>query len=375
MRQPMPLTSHPEALAHRPPADPFAAEASWRRWADALPDICLWLDPHSGRIVDCNRALFGTLGYTRHEVHGWPLEAFAEPRHLERSASTWDRLSRGDALCDANCTVLTRDGQERAVSASASTMTDADGRRVACLVVWRDITARRERELSLHARKRQLKSLACELVDIDLREADLSGQRLRARVLAPLSQVQSRLSQPGRLDGAAIAEVDRLVGLAMLAAGREADLLSPPDAADDDGLQGAIERVTRGMGLEGQGLTRLEGRLPPGLNLPAPSRPVLLRVLQQLVLNAHRHAQARQIWVRLQLDGDRLHVLVGDDGIGFDVAAALAAGDDGAASGLAAAEARMHAIGGRLVLQSRPGRGTRAVATVPLTDPERETTR
>jgi PAS domain-containing protein len=117
----MPLPSGPAAFADRPEAatgemasmanmanmasmagmadiaELPASDPSWRRWADALPDICLWLDPNSGRIVDCNRAMFGSLGYTRSEVCGRPLHAFAEPRHLELAASTWQQLAHGGA--------------------------------------------------------------------------------------------------------------------------------------------------------------------------------------------------------------------------------------------------------------------------------------
>jgi signal transduction histidine kinase len=95
-------------------------------------------------------------------------------------------------------------------------------------------------------------------------------------------------------------------------------------------------------------------------------RSVLMRVLQELVLNARRHAQARQLWIRLQLDENRLDIAVGDDGVGFDVTRLPSSTDAGGGSGLYSAEARMQAIGGRLVLQSRPGRGTRAVASVPV---------
>ena len=367
----MSLPSGPAALADRPDheldpaADMAEGDPSWRRWADALPDICLWLDPHSGRVIDCNRALFGTLGYSRTEVRGWPLQAFAEPRHLELAADTWRQLAHGNMLRDADCTLRARNGFELAASATSQPITDADGRRVATLVVWRDITERHKRQQALRARKRQLKSLAYELVATDSRESARSGLRLQNEVVALLARAQTRMRQLGKADGATLGEIEDLLSRATIAARGEAALLSASDPGDDT-LQGAIERLARAVTREGPLVVRVEGQLPPTLELPLPMRSVLMRVLQELVLNARRHAQARQLWIRLQLDERRLDIAVGDDGIGFDVTRLPASTDPDGGSGLYSAEARMQAIGGRLVLQSRPGRGTRAVASVPV---------
>jgi PAS domain S-box-containing protein len=365
----MSLPSSPAALAERSDAadvaDASGGDPSWRRWADALPDVCVWLDPHSGRIIDCNRAMFGTLGYTRSEVCGWPLHTFAEPRHLELAAGTWQRLARGDVLRDADCTLRARNGFELAVSATSQPVADVDGRVIASLVVWRDITDRHKRQQSLRARKRQLKSLAYELVATDSREAARSGQRIQNDVVALLARAQTRIRQLGKPDGASLGEIEVLLSRATIAARGEAALLSAGDPGDGT-LQGAIERLARAVTREGPLIARVEGQLPPTLELPLPMRSVLMRVLQELVLNARRHAQARQLWIRLQLDENRLDIAVGDDGIGFDVTRLPSSTDADGGSGLYSAEARMQAIGGRLVLQSRPGRGTRAVASVPV---------
>jgi PAS domain S-box-containing protein len=357
--------SGPAALAEPPELDGVAADVSWRRWADALPDICLWLDPHSGRVIDCNRALFGALGYSRSEVCGWPLDAFAEPHHLAQAADTWQQLARGATLHDVDCTVRARNGFELAVSATSHPVRDSDGRVIAALVVWRDITERRKREQALQARKRQLKSLAYELVATDTREATRSGQRLKNDVVALLTRAQARMRELGRPGGATLGEIEDLLSRARIAARAEASLLSGTDPGDE-GLQAAIDRLAQAVTREGPTIARVEGTLPRTLSLPPAMRSVLMRVVQELVVNACRHARAPNVWIRLQADEDRLSVVVGDDGVGFDVARLPVATDAHGGSGLYSAEARMQAIGGRLVLQSRAGRGTRAVATVPL---------
>jgi signal transduction histidine kinase len=63
---------------------------------------------------------------------------------------------------------------------------------------------------------------------------------------------------------------------------------------------------------------------------------------------------------------ERFSIVVGDDGCGFDVARLAAHPNGEGGFGLFSADAQMQAIGGRLVVQSKPGRGTRAVMVLPL---------
>lgn len=360
-----PAAAVADAFADAHPEVRPTESVAWRRWADAMPDACLWLDPGSARIVDCNRALFGLLGFTRSEVIGWPLDALAEPRHLALAPEVWRKLASGAALRDIDCMLRARHGGELAVSATTSPVLDRDGRLVAALVIWRDITDRRRREQALQARKRQLKSLAYELVATDTRESVRSGQRLQQDVVALLARAQSRMRQLGKPGGATLGEIEELLSRASTAAHAEAALLAGTDPGAE-GLQAAIERLAHAINREGPLVARVEGVLPEPLSLPPAMRAVLLRVVQELALNARRHARARHLWIRPLVEEDRLSIVVGDDGIGFDVTRLPIDTDEDGGSGLYSAEARMQAIGGRLVLQSRPGRGTRAIAAVPL---------
>jgi len=48
-------------------------------------------------------------------------------------------------------------------------------------------------------------------------------------------------------------------------------------------------------------------------------RLVLFRIVQEAITNTVRHAQASQILVSLEVDEAEIHLLVADDGKGFDV--------------------------------------------------------
>ncbi len=76
--------------------------------------------------------------------------------------------------------------------------------------------------------------------------------------------------------------------------------------------------------------------------------------------NVQKYAGATRACVRLRAAGGTLSVSVRDDGAGFDVETARRG------AGLTNMEDRLEALGGRLRVESAPGRGTTVTATVPL---------
>jgi two-component system, NarL family, sensor histidine kinase UhpB len=80
------------------------------------------------------------------------------------------------------------------------------------------------------------------------------------------------------------------------------------------------------------------------------------RIVQEAVTNAVRHAQPGRVVVRLERDADELVVEVEDDGCGFEIVAAINAGN---ALGIVSIYERAYLSGGRVELWSERFRGTR----------------
>jgi signal transduction histidine kinase len=101
-----------------------------------------------------------------------------------------------------------------------------------------------------------------------------------------------------------------------------------------------------------------------GERLPAETETHLLRIAQEAITNAVRHAQAGAVRVELSFGDGCVGLCVRDDGCGF-TPPAPGAGLDGH-FGLLGMRERAERIGGRLSLRSRPGEGTEVSVTVPL---------
>ncbi len=89
----------------------------------------------------------------------------------------------------------------------------------------------------------------------------------------------------------------------------------------------------------------------------------ILRIVEEALHNAVRHAEANTVTVRLHGAGPALHVEVTDDGIGFDPT------DPELRShhlGLTSMEERARELGGRLTLAASPGNGTVVSLEVPV---------
>ena len=88
----------------------------------------------------------------------------------------------------------------------------------------------------------------------------------------------------------------------------------------------------------------------------------LFRIVQEGLRNLKKHSGAAKAQVRLRKLGDKLHVSVSDEGIGFDLHDLK--GKEGL--GIRSMEERANLLGGRFEIHSKPGKGMRIEAVVPL---------
>jgi signal transduction histidine kinase len=138
-----------------------------------------------------------------------------------------------------------------------------------------------------------------------------------------------------------------------------------PVALEEADLAGAIDGVchayTDRLGIPVRAEFELAGVGAAGL--PPAVEHAVLRVTQEAVANAARHAGPGQVTVRLHADSRHARLEVADDGRGFDVVNEPA---DTGGLGLHTMRDRVTQLGGQLTIDSAPGEGTRVRACFPL---------
>jgi signal transduction histidine kinase len=123
-------------------------------------------------------------------------------------------------------------------------------------------------------------------------------------------------------------------------------------------LESVAWRLVDGTGIDAR--VTVSGR---ARCLPGEKQDVVVRVTQEAVANAVRHAAASAIRVRVAYGARQLTVSVTDDGVGFVIAS-----DPQAYAGhwgLVGMRERAHSVGGELAVRSAPGAGTTVCLVVP----------
>jgi signal transduction histidine kinase/ligand-binding sensor domain-containing protein len=105
----------------------------------------------------------------------------------------------------------------------------------------------------------------------------------------------------------------------------------------------------------------VEGESRP---LPEQTEQHLLRIAQEAVTNAVKHARASQVDIHLQMAQRKLSLRVADNGRGFEQDEAFS--EVGGHFGLLGMRERAERLGGELHLHSQPGQGTEVAVTVPI---------
>ena len=131
------------------------------------------------------------------------------------------------------------------------------------------------------------------------------------------------------------------------------------------GLVGALRGLERELSRPGLTITLTHDDIPP---LSPELTLCLFRIVQEALQNAIKYSQAREIAVILNyVNGTGVRLTITDDGVGFNVDGTWKRG-----LGLISMRERLEAVGGTLSIFSKPGFGTRLVASAPLLQQPRE---
>jgi signal transduction histidine kinase len=87
----------------------------------------------------------------------------------------------------------------------------------------------------------------------------------------------------------------------------------------------------------------------------------IFRILQEIIHNTLKHARAQLLRIGFLWEEKELLIMITDDGVGFDVEKAK----DASGLGLKSLEIRTDVLGGRLLIQSGLGKGTRYYIRIP----------
>jgi len=336
-----------------------ASEERFRGIAEALPVPIAIARISDGVFLYANERLAHDFGATSDEIVGQSCIDFYE------YPSDWDRLLQlldHDGLVrDYELRARKRDGSMVWVAVSLQrTLFDGED---AVLAGFLDVTARRnaqeslerehrmlQRSLNLHVRDRQM--LAYEIHDGMV-------QDLTAAVMY-LQSVQSQRRSGAKLPES-LAKATELVQGSIDEARRLMNGLRPP-VLEEHGIVMAVENLideiqaTTGLSASFTHDVYFE-RIAPALEM------AIYRIVQEGLNNVWKHSKLLKAEVEIRQEGDQIHVVVKDDGEGFDIKEVKSR-----SYGLRGIRERAKLLGGRAQITSSPGNGTAIAVNLPLAE-------
>lgn len=348
------------------------AELRFRAVVEQSPIAMLMTDAQ-GRINLVNPQAERLFGYLNEELLGQsveklvPIKARAAHPALRAGYMHEPRarpMGRGRELFG-----LHKDGHEVPVEIALNPISTREGEFVLASIV--DITERRESERRERNYMEELRFMSQRLLEAQEEERRAIARELHDEIGQGLTAARINLERMQKdADGgplAAQAADASAVVSEILQQVRQVSLNLHPSVLDDLGLAAALRWLVRTRA----GSADLEVGMELADGLPRFSPTVehtVFRVFQEALSNVLRHSGARNFRVSFRLDGDMLHLDAEDDGRGFDLQAAHKRALGGGSLGVIGMQERVRLVGGRIVIESQPGRGTRVQVSLPVTE-------
>jgi PAS domain S-box-containing protein len=353
-----------------------ASERLLRVVVDTLPVGVAVVDP-AGNIVLHNPAsrriwggmmLAGAERYSRSKGW-WHTTGNRIEEHEWASART---LSSGESVMNDVVDIEAFDGVRKVIHNSSVPIRDAHGAMTGAVIVNEDVSARVAAENELQDSLTQLRVLTTRLMRAQDDERRRIAQLLHDTTAQDLAALKMQLAKLSRTDAplsasdrAALVESISLADRSMRGIRTMSYLLYPP-FLDDNGLLAAIRWYADGFA--GRSGIAVDLDLPPSLDrMPQEVETTLFRVVQEGLINVHRHAASSTAGIRLERGPEHVTLEIHDHGRGIaaDVLSRLRTGNVARGIGIAGMRERVEQLAGTLDIESTD-RGSTIRATVPV---------
>ena len=313
----------------------------------------------TGRIIFANEKFCSMLGYKERELVGKTIFEITHPGDATESRLLFRRIVTKGEPYQLEKRYLRKDGSALWVSVSASPLRDAEGKTQSAVAIIIDISDQKKAQAFLEDRARGLEG---EILAISDREQRRIGQDLHDSLCQHLTaiafmarSVALRLKKHRVIEVEHIEEIAELINDGVTEARTIARGLHPVEM-EPPGLVTALAALVK------QRHWPVSCRLEADEEISVQDSTVALhlyRIAREAVINANKHARAREIIVRMRRSGKGIELSVIDDGVGIP-------GNSPAGSGMGfhIMQYRARSIGARLEIKPIKPHGTRVTCYV-----------
>src|ERR1700726_4899281 len=272
------------------------------------------------RILRVNKEFSRVFGYSSQEALGQRISELIAGEQAREKQKYADSVAQGRRV-DAEGVRRRKDGSSLYVS-MVRVPVRLPNRQVAIYAIYRDISEHKQAEAALRQTNERLQELSRRLFQVQEDERRHLARELHDQMGQALTAAKLNLQAAQRLEERDLIARKLDDGIAtletLLQQVRQISLDLRPPLLDDLGLVPAL-RWYLDQQAQRAGL-RVEFFADPALEwVDAAIETACFRVAQEALTNVVRHARAQTVSVELHRTPEALHLVVRDDGIGFDV--------------------------------------------------------
>lgn len=323
-----------------------------------------------GRLLDCNQALLDIFGFRSFdEAKSVDMQSlYPNPQARERMM---EKIRKEKKIFHYKQELLKTTGKKISVVQNTVGEFDDNGNLTHIRGHVIEITAVRKAQEKLLEYQSQLKALTAELLRTEEREKRRIAVGLHDHICQKLVLTKLAIESSMSLTAdpqlrASLKIVSESVGEVIEDAESLTFELSNP-ILREFGLGAAIDRQLAQIHKEHGIACNLDDR--SGDRMSDNMENSLFRIAQELLTNAVKHSEAGEINVSIRRSRENIQITVQDDGVGFKENEAPHTSKT-QRFGLFSVREQLASLGGQLIIESSPGRGSKVTAVTPFAEQE-----
>lgn len=346
-------------------------EERYKALIDRSLDFIYTID-FEGRFIDANEAALRRFGYRREEISSLNIASFLDERQLWSVLKIMQELMETGTQKDlAEIKLRHKNGNYVYVESKGSVVM-SNGKPVAIQAVARDITERKQAAEEIRRTQEQMRAFAARLQTVREEERTHIAREVHDELGGALTGIKIDLSLLKKAAGEIkenslkdpllnqIYETIKHIDKTMQTVRKIATELRP-GILDDLGLIAALEwqldDFQKRTGINYEWISSQKK-----IRLDEQGATALFRIFQETLTNVFRHANATEVHVRLLRKSNMYILEVEDNGNGITEDKI----DDKKSLGLLGMRERALAVGGRINVEGRSGKGTKVIVKLPV---------
>ncbi|MEO7445195.1 MAG: PAS domain S-box protein [Ferruginibacter sp.] len=329
------------------------SEEKYRNLFNTNPSSIFIWNPRTYQILEINDAAMEEYGYSKTAFLAMKMTDLLLPGQLKEFKQIAKAIADSQ-LQHADHVLLHKNIKGKVKYMDITNQVIQYFSQLACLSIAHDITEKIDLEKKLgEERRKKQQQITAAVITAQEKEREELGKELHDNINQILATsklyIEYALENEVMRD-TLLSNAKDFIETAVAELRNLSKTLSPPSLGEV-GIEMALQELVESIKVVNKFTFHTEWEVLKKIHLSEPLQLTIFRIVQEQLNNIIKHAQAQNIWIKINLKNLRLHIIIRDDGKGFNLAARKTG------VGLKNIHSRAELHNGIMQLKSEPGQG------------------